>query len=138
MKKRLYVIDGHALCYRAYYAFVRNPLVNSQGQNTSAIFGFARMLIKLMEDQKPDYLVVAFDPPKKSFRFDLYSEYKANREKMPDDLRSQIEEIKHMVSTFGLTQIEDGDFEADDILGTIARRYSSKELEVVLVTGDKD
>ena len=76
VKEKLYVIDGHALCYRAYYAFIRNPLFNSSGQNTSAIFGFARMLYKLIEEQNPDYLVVAFDPPKKSFRFDIYPEYK--------------------------------------------------------------
>jgi DNA polymerase-1 len=85
MKKRLFVIDGHALCYRAYYAFIKNPLTNSSGQNTSAIFGFARMLLKLIDEQKPDYIVAAFDPPKKSFRFGLFPEYKANRQKMPDD-----------------------------------------------------
>ncbi len=138
MKKSLYVVDGHALCYRAYFAFIRNPLVNSQGQNTSAIYGFARMLIKLVQEQKPDYLAVAFDPPKKTFRFDLFPEYKANREKMPDDLRSQIEEIKNLVTTLGFTRIEHPDFEADDILGTITRKYSSDDLEVILVTGDKD
>ncbi|HSV97826.1 MAG TPA: DNA polymerase I [Spirochaetota bacterium] len=138
MKKRLFVIDGHALCYRAYFAFIKNPLTNSKGQNTSAIFGFARMLFKLVADQKPDYLVVAFDPPKKSFRFALYPEYKANREKMPDDLRSQIEEIKLMVGTLGIRRIEEADYEADDVLGTIARAHASSGLEVVLVTGDKD
>ncbi len=138
MKKRLFVIDGHALCYRAYFAFIKNPLTNSKGQNTSAIFGFARMLFKLVADQKPDYLVVAFDPPKKSFRFALYPEYKANREKMPDDLRSQIEEIKLMVGTLGIRRIEEADYEADDVLGTIARAHASNSLEVVLVTGDKD
>lgn len=138
MKKRLFVIDGHALCYRAYFAFIKNPLLNSKGQNTSAIFGFARMLFRLVADQKPDYLVVAFDPPKKSFRFALYPEYKANREKMPDDLRSQIEEIKLMVETLGIRRIEEADYEADDVLGSIARAHASKDLEVVLVTGDKD
>ncbi|RPI96210.1 MAG: hypothetical protein EHM32_03775, partial [Spirochaetales bacterium] len=138
VKKRLFVIDGHALCYRAYFAFIKNPLTNSKGQNTSAIFGFARMLFKLVADQKPDYLVVAFDPPKKSFRFALYPEYKANREKMPDDLRSQIEEIKLMVGTLGIRRIEEADYEADDVLGTIARAHASNSLEVVLVTGDKD
>ena len=138
MKKRLFVIDGHALCYRAYFAFIRSPLVNSRGQNTSAIFGFARMLLKLIQDQNPDYLVVAFDPPKKSFRFGLYPQYKANREKMPDELRSQIEEIKHMLSVLGIKRLEEADYEADDVLGTIAEKYASKQLEVVLVTGDKD
>jgi DNA polymerase I len=138
MKKRLFIIDGHALCYRAYFAFIRNPLVNSNGQNTSAIFGFARMLLRLIADQKPDYLAVAFDPPKKSFRFALYAEYKANRQKMPDDLRSQIEEIKKMIETLGITRIEEADFEADDVLGTIAKKYASGDVEVMLVTGDKD
>ena len=132
MKKSLYVIDGHALCYRAYFAFIRNPLVNSQGLNTSAIFGFARMLLKLIEEQKPDYLVVAFDPPKKSFRFRLYPEYKANREKMPDDLRSQIEEIKNLVETLGFSRIEHEDYEADDILGTISGKYSSRSTGSIL------
>ncbi|MFH0976682.1 MAG: DNA polymerase I [Spirochaetota bacterium] len=138
MKKKLFVIDGHALCYRAYYAFINNPLKNSKGQNTSAIFGFARMLFKLLNDQHPDYLIAAFDPPKKSFRFKLYPEYKAKRQKMPEDLRPQIEEIKHMLSVLGVLSIEHADYEADDVLGTIAAKYASNEMDVVLVTGDKD
>ncbi len=137
-RKRLFVIDGHALCYRAYYAFIKNPLTNSRGQNISAIFGFARMLYSLVTEQGPDYLMVAFDPPVKSFRFDLYPEYKANRQKMPDDLRGQIDEIKNMVSTLGIQIVEHQDYEADDILGTVAARYASNDLEVMLVTGDKD
>ena len=138
MKKKLFVLDGHALCYRAYYAFINNPLRNSKGQNTSAIFGFARMLFKLINDQKPDYLIAAFDPPKKSFRFQLYPEYKAKRAKMPEDLRPQIEEIKHMLSVLGILRVEHDDYEADDVLGTVAAKYASNDMEVVLVTGDKD
>jgi len=138
MKKKLFIIDGHALCYRAYYAFIKNPLINSKGQNTSAIFGFARMLLKLVEDQKPDYLAVAFDPPKKSFRFKVYEEYKANRQKMPDDLRSQIVEIKNMVAAMEIPILELEDYEADDVLGTVSKMFGSKDLEVMLVTGDKD
>ncbi len=138
MKKKLFVIDGHALCYRAYYAFINNPLRNSKGQNTSAIFGFARMLFKLINDQKPNYIMVAFDPPKKSFRFALYPEYKAKRQKMPEDLRPQIEEIKHMISVLGMLKIEHSDFEADDVLGTVAVKHAGRDIEVVLVTGDKD
>jgi DNA polymerase-1 len=138
VKERLFIVDGHALCYRAYYAFVKNPLVNSEGQNTSAIYGFARMLLKLIQDQNPDYLAVAFDPPGKSFRFALYEEYKANRLAMPDDLRPQIDEIKRMVDVLGIVRIEEGDFEADDVLGTVARRFASRDIEVTLVTGDKD
>ncbi len=138
MKKKLYILDGHALCYRAYFAFIKKPLKNSSGQNTSAIFGFSRMLLKLIKDQSPDYLAVAFDPPKKSFRFKLYGEYKANREKMPDEMRSQIDEIKHLVKTLGITILEHDDYEADDVLGTVSEKFSSDELEVYLVTGDKD
>lgn len=136
-KKKLFVIDGHALCYRAYFAFIKNPLLNSSGQNISALFGFARMFLKLVETQRPDYLLVAFDSREKGFRFDLYPEYKANRQKMPDDLRSQIDEIVNLVRTLGLvTVIADG-YEADDVLGSAARRYAA-DAEVWLVTGDKD
>ena len=137
-KKTLYAIDGHALCYRAYFALIKNPLVNSKGQNVSAIYGFAKMLFKLIEERKPDYLVIAFDPPVKSFRFALYNEYKATRQKMPEDLREQINEIKNMIDVLDLKRIEHNDFEGDDILGTLAAKYASKELEVCIVTGDKD
>ncbi|MCX7677984.1 MAG: DNA polymerase I [Spirochaetes bacterium] len=138
MVKRLYAIDGHALCYRAYYAFIKNPLINSKGQNISAIYGFARMLIKLIQEEKPDYLVVAFDPPGKTFRFEMFPDYKANRLKMPDDLRPQIDEIKRMIGELGIPVIEHPEYEADDVLGSIAKKYSSPNLTVVLVTGDKD
>ncbi len=138
MKKKLFIIDGHALCYRAYFAFIKNPLVNSSGQNTSAIFGFSRMIFTLIRDQNPDYFAIAFDPPVKSFRFKLYDEYKANRQKMPPDLKSQIEEIKNLVKAIGIPVIESSDFEADDVLGTVAEKYSSPEVDVYLVTGDKD
>ncbi|HRX16466.1 MAG TPA: DNA polymerase I [Spirochaetota bacterium] len=135
--KTLYVIDGHALCYRAYYAFINNPLTNSSGQNTSAIYGFARMVLQLIREQNPDYLAVAFDPPGKTFRFDMFADYKANRQKMPDDLRSQIEEIKNMVTVFDFPVLIQEGFEADDILGSVAQQYSD-ECQVYLVTGDKD
>lgn len=138
MKKKLFIIDGHALCYRAYFAFIKNPLVNSSGQNTSAIFGFSRMIFTLIRDQNPDYFAIAFDPPVKSFRFKLYDEYKANRQKMPPDLKSQIEEIKNLVKAIGIPVIESSDFEADDVLGTVAEKYSSPDVDVYLVTGDKD
>ncbi len=136
--KKFYIIDGHALCYRAYFAFIANPLINSQGQNTSAIFGFARMLLKLIKDNSPDYIAVAFDPPVKTFRFEMYSEYKVNRAKMPDDLKSQIEEIKNLVSVLDIPVIMDERVEADDILGSAAVKYSNMGYEIFLVTGDKD
>lgn len=138
MKKKLFIIDGHALCYRAYFAFIKNPLVNSSGQNTSAIFGFSRMMFSLIRDQAPDYFAIAFDPPVKSFRFRLYEEYKANRQKMPPDLKTQIDEIKNLVKEIGIPVIESSDYEADDVLGTVAEKYSSPDIDVYLVTGDKD
>lgn len=136
--KTFYIIDGHALCYRAYYAFIRNPLINSKGQNTSAIFGFARMFFKLIEDQNPDYLAVAFDPPRKTFRSEIFPEYKANRAKTPDDLKEQVEEIKNLVKSLDIPVLIPEDSEADDILGTVADKYSREGYEVILVTGDKD
>lgn len=137
-KKTLYVIDGHALCYRAYFALIKNPLINGAGQNVSAIYGFARMLYRLAADRKPDFLVVAFDPPERSFRFRIYEEYKATRHKMPDDLRPQIGEIHSMIDILGLCRMEHADFEGDDIMGTLAAKYASDEMSVWLVTGDKD
>ncbi len=136
-EKTIFVVDGHALCYRAYFALQRNPLINSKGQNVSAIYGFFRMLLRLLLTQKPDYTIIAFDPPKKSFRFSLYPEYKAQRAKMPDELKSQIEEIKAMLQEMGFAVIIMDDYEADDVLGSVARQYSDS-YKVVLVTGDKD
>lgn len=136
-EKTLFVVDGHALCYRAYFALQRNPLTNSKGQNVSAIYGFFRMLLRLLQTQKADYTIIAFDPPKKSFRFSIYPEYKAQRTKMPDDLRSQIEEIRAMLHEMGFTVIILDDYEADDVLGSIARQYCDT-FDIVLVTGDKD
>lgn len=136
--KKLYVIDGHALCYRAYYAFINNPLRTKDGQDVSAIYGFARMLYKLISEQNPEYLVVTFDPPNRSFRWDIYPEYKANRNKTPDELRSQIDEIKNMVKAIGLPQYENERYEADDVMGSISDKYGKGDIQVVLVTGDKD
>jgi DNA polymerase-1 len=136
--KKLYIVDGHALCYRAYYAFIQKPLLNSKGQNVSAIFGFFRMLFKLIEDQKPDYFAVAFDPKKKSFRFQEYPEYKANRQKMPDDLRSQIDEIQRSLEAMRVPVLVREGFEADDVLGSLSHQYAEKSCNVVIVTGDKD
>lgn len=136
--KKLFIVDGHAICYRAYFAFAQNPLMNSKGQNVSAIYGFFRMMLKLIEEQKPDYFIVAFDPTKKSFRFDMYPEYKANRQKMPDDLRSQIEEIKEALPKFDIPVVVKEGFEADDLLGSFAKKFASNDCHVMIVTGDKD
>ncbi len=135
-RKTLYLIDGSSYIYRAFYA-IRN-LSNSQGLPTNAVFGFTRMLMKVIEEKKPDYVAVAFDAKGPSFRHELYPDYKANRPEMPDDLQPQIPYIKKMVDGFGIPAIEMPGFEADDIIGTLSRQGEALGLEVVLVTGDKD
>ncbi len=135
-RETLYLIDGSSYIYRAFYA-IRN-LSNSQGLPTNAVFGFTRMLMKVIEEKKPDYVAVAFDAKGPSFRHKLYPDYKANRPEMPDDLQPQIPYIKMMVDGFGIPAIERAGFEADDIIGTLARQGEAMGLDVVLVTGDKD
>ncbi len=136
--KKLYIIDGHALIYRAYYAFITRPLVNSKGENTSAIFGFTRMLVKLMKTFKPEHLLVTFDAGGKTFRHEMFDEYKAQRKKMPDDLRSQIPEIKNIVKALNIRQMEVPGFEADDIIGTMSVKADKEGYEVYIISRDKD
>jgi len=132
----LYLIDGSSYIYRAFYA-IRN-LSNSKGMPTNAVYGFTRMLMKVIAEKKPDYVAVAFDAKGPSFRHEIYGEYKANRPAMPEELQPQIPYIKRMVEGFSIPSIEMEGVEADDILGTLARQGEAKGLEVFLVTGDKD
>ena len=138
MKKRLFLIDGSALAYRSYFAFIRNPLINSKGENTSALYGFSNSLYKIIKDEKPDYLSVVFDTPAPTFRHKKYPEYKATRQKMPDELGEQMSKIKELIQLFGITVLELDGYEADDIMGTIAKRAGTQDIEIYLVTGDKD
>jgi len=135
---RLFLIDGHALFYRSYFAFIRNPLINSKGENTSAVFGFASSLIKLLNDEKPEYLAVVFDTKEPTFRHDKYPEYKATREKMPDEMVLQFPRITELVEAFDIPQLEKPGYEADDIIATLARQAEKKGIETYMVTGDKD
>ena len=136
MKKTLYLIDGSAYVYRNFHA-IRN-LSNSKGFPTNAIFGFTNTLIKLLESQHPEYLAVSFDMKGKTFRNDIYKDYKANRPPMPDALSLQIPIIEKIVTSFNIPIIKKERFEADDIIGTIAKRAEEKGFNVVMVTGDKD
>ncbi|MFW6138704.1 MAG: DNA polymerase I [Spirochaetota bacterium] len=138
MEKTLYLIDGQALVYRAYYAFIRQPLFTSRGENTSALFGFMRMLIRLMKDEDTRYMVCAFDSKKKTFRYNLYPEYKAKRLKAPSDLLSQVEVVKQLVEKLGIPKLEKEGWEADDVIGTITERLSRQGIQTVVVSGDKD
>jgi len=136
--KRLYLIDGSALAYRAYFAFVRNPLLNSKGENTSASYGFANSLLKLFREEKPDYWVCVFDTPHPTFRHEMYPEYKSTRAKMPDDMAEQLPRVKEVAETLGCPIVEKPGFEADDVIATLAQQAVAGGLDAVIVTGDKD
>lgn len=132
----LYLVDGSSYIYRAYFAI--RHLSSPGGQPTNAIYGFVQMLLKLIKDCQPQQLAVVFDAGRITFRNDLYPDYKANRASMPDDLRSQVGRIRDVVRAFNIPALELTGYEADDIIGALARRHSSKGGQVVVVTGDKD
>ena len=138
MEERLYIIDGHGLVYRAYYAFIRRPLLTTKGENTSALFGFMRMILKLIHDESPQYIVCVFDSRKPTFRHKLYPAYKAKRQKAPEDLLSQVETIKTLVDKLGIAVIEVPGYEADDIIGTITEKAKGKGMKCTIVSSVKD
>ena len=138
MKPRVYLIDGSALAYRSYYAFAGRPLVNSRGENTSAAYGVATTLLKLIKEERPDYVAVVFDSREPTFRHRKFPEYKANRKKMPDEMQAQFPRILELIRAMGLKILDLTGYEADDIMGTLALRFASKGAEVVLVSADKD
>ena len=121
-RKRLFLIDGYAMLYRAHFAMIRNPLINSKGMHTSALFGFTSQVLKLLRQEKPDYLMAAFDSSKKTFRHDRYTEYKATREKMPDEMREQLPYLWQLMEAMRIPTMESPGFEADDIIGTLAKQ----------------
>ena len=135
-EKTIYLIDGTAYIHRAYHAI--RGLTNSTGLPTNAIFGFTRMLIKLMEDRSPEYIGMFFDVKGPTFRHAMYKEYKANRPSMPEDMAVQIPYIKEITAAFNLPIIEMQGYEADDLIGTLARKAERDGFDVVMVTGDKD
>jgi DNA polymerase I len=136
--ERLYLLDGMALAYRAYYSMITRPLRNSRGENTSAIYGFATTLMKILADDHPEHIAVAFDTKQPTFRHVAYPQYKANREAMPEDMVPQLAKLKDIVRAFNTPVIELPGFEADDIMGTLARRAEAEGVRTFLVTGDKD
>jgi DNA polymerase-1 len=137
VRPRLFLIDGYALIYRAFFAMISRPLTTSKGENTSAAFGLTRFLLKLLEDYDPDYLGVVMDSGT-SARTELYPEYKATREKMPDELRSSLPRIRELVEAFRIPILELEDHEADDVIGTLARLAGEADVDTVIVSGDKD
>jgi DNA polymerase-1 len=138
MSKRLLLIDGHSMAYRAFHALPAENFMTASGQHTNAIYGFATMLLSLLSTEKPTHVAVAFDVSRKTFRSDIFPEYKANRSKTPDEFRSQMSYLHDLVTAFGITQFEVEGFEADDILATIAKRAQSEGAQVFICTGDRD
>ncbi len=139
MKKppRLYLIDGSSYIFRAFYG-IRQSLSNSKGLPTNAIYGFATMLLKILREEQPEYIAVIFDPKGKTFRHEMYKEYKANRAETPDDLIPQFPYIINLVEAFNIVSIQQEGFEADDVLGTVSKKAEKEGFEVTIVSGDKD
>ncbi|MEE8417424.1 MAG: DNA polymerase I, partial [candidate division Zixibacteria bacterium] len=135
---RLILIDGSGVAYRSFYAFIRNPLINSRGQNTGAVFGFVNSLNKVIRDFKPDFLAVVFDTPQPTFRHDIYPEYKSTRPRTPDELVAQFPWIDEAIEGLNIANIRMEGFEADDIIGTLSIKAASRGIEVLMFTGDKD
>jgi len=137
-RKRLFLLDGYALLYRAHFAFIRNPLITSKGLPTSALFGFSNQILNLFKKENPEYVAAVFDTDKKTFRHDRFPEYKATREKMPDDLREQLPHLWNLLNAFQIVTLSKPGFEADDIIGTLAQWGAKHDLDVYIVSGDKD
>jgi len=135
---RLFLLDAYALIFRAYYAFIRNPVFNSKGQNTSAIFGFIATLEDLLNRENPTHLAVVFDPPGGSFRNKLYPEYKANREETPEEIIKAVPYIKKIIEAYRIPIIEIPQFEADDVIGTLAIKARERGFITYMMTPDKD
>jgi DNA polymerase-1 len=138
MSKRLLLIDGHSMAYRAFYALPAENFTTASGQHTNAIYGFATMLLSLLTTEKPTHVAVAFDVSRKTFRSEIFPEYKANRAKTPDEFRSQMSYLHELVSAFGITAFEVEGYEADDVLATITKQAEKEGAEVFICTGDRD
>ena len=137
-KQKLFLLDAYALIYRAYYAFIKNPRINSKGQNTSAIFGFVNTLEEVLRKENPTHIAVAFDPPGITFRHTEYEAYKAQREATPEDIKMSVPIIKDILQAYNIPVLEISGFEADDVIGTIAKSVNKSEFDVYMMTPDKD
>ena len=136
MDKRLIIIDGNSIINRAFYALP--DMTNSEGLHTNAVYGFTRMLFKIIDDYKPTHISVAFDMKAPTFRHKEFSEYKAGRKKMPNELGQQLQPLKELLDTFNIHRMEMAGFEADDLIGTVAKKAENDDFKVYIVTGDKD
>lgn len=137
-EKSLFLLDGSALAYRSHFAFIRTPLSNASGLNTGALLGFLRTLLKLIDDESPSHIAVVFDTPAPTFRHEMYAEYKATRQKTPEELIEQLPYMKDLTRALAIPLLEMDGYEADDIIGTLARQASADGYQVNIVSGDKD
>lgn len=135
---RLFLLDAYALIYRSYYAFLRSPMFNAEGFNTSTVFGFLNTIEDIITKESPTHMAVAFDPPGDTFRNEIYPLYKANRESTPEEIKKSIPIIKELLQAYDIPILECDGYEADDIIGTIAKRASKEGFQVYMVTPDKD
>ena len=137
-KKRLFLLDAYALIFRGYYALIKNPRINSKGQDTSAIMGFTNSLFDVIRREKPDHLAVCFDKDGSKERTELFPDYKANRDETPDVIRQSIPIIKDIIKAMHIPCVEISGMEADDIIGTLAKQAEKENYQVFMVTPDKD
>ncbi|MGQ1785419.1 DNA polymerase I [Saccharicrinis sp. GN24d3] len=136
--KKLFLLDAYALIYRAYYAFIRAPRINSKKLNTSAIYGFTNSLLEVLQKEKPSHLAVAFDPAGPTFRHEMFEPYKAQREATPEDIKLAVPYIKRLLEALNIPILEVNGYEADDVIGTISRKADKAGFEVFMMTPDKD
>lgn len=135
---KLFLLDAYALIYRSYYAFIKSPRINSKGQNTSAIFGFVNTLEELLRKEDPSHVAVVFDPPGGTFRHEAYEAYKAHRQETPEDIKNSVPIIKNIIEAYNIKMLEVAGFEADDVIGTIAKMAEKESIDVFMMTPDKD
>lgn len=138
MEKKLFLIDGHSLIFRMYYAFLRHPMINARRENVSIIYGFTRYLLELIQKCRPTHMAVCFDPPGKTFRHRMYPQYKATREAAPELVIAALEPLKEMCAAMGIPTLMVPDFEGDDVLAAMAVRSAAEGFDVYMVTPDKD
>ncbi len=138
MTNKIFLLDAYALIFRSYYAFIKNPRITSKGLNTSAIFGFINTLEEILKNEKPSHVAVAFDPPSPNFRHKMYPQYKATREETPEDIKKSIPYIKDILEAYKIPVIQIDNYEADDVIGTLAKRFVSEDNIIYMMTPDKD
>ena len=136
--QKIFLVDGHSQIFRMYYAFMRRPMVNSKGEDTSILFGFTKMLLELIAKEQPTHLAVAFDPPAKTFRHEAYPEYKANRSAAPELVKAALEPLQEILAAFNIPVVMIPGFEADDVIGSMATQWEGNDSQIYMVTPDKD